>query len=212
MNKFIENFMQRPKKQRIALGSTPFLVCTLLFWQLFYKNQSIELSKITEKIESLQSEKFNQQKVAKDLPKFELAVKDLEARLKLAIKELPDQREIPNLLSSISDLAKDAGLEVSLFKPKPESYKDFYAEVPVAITVDGTYHQVATFFDDVGRLPRIVNISDIGIKEPKVTKGDNKVAIKAFCTATTFRYLDDEEREKLNKKDAVKETQKGRRK
>jgi type IV pilus assembly protein PilO len=200
MQQVIEQFMERPRAQRVAFWIGSLLVIGYLFWQYSFKNQAKELEKISDKVESLKSEQFNQQRIARDLPKFEKAVKDLEVKLKLALQELPDSREIPNLLSSVSNLAKDAGLEVSLFKPKPENFKDFFAEVPVAITVDGNYHQVATFFDEVGRLPRIVNISDIQMKDAKVLKGSKQVGVKTFCTATTFRYLDEEEREKISKK------------
>jgi len=120
--------------------------------------------------------------------------------LKSALQELPDNREIPDLLSSISSLARDAGLAVPLFKTEPESFREFYAEVPVSISVEGTYHQIATFFDEVGHLPRIVNINQIIIREPRV--GDSQVSVKSECVATTFRYL--EETERIQSADAEK--------
>ena len=88
--------------------------------------------------------------------------------------------------------------------------KDFYAEVPVSIAVDGTYHQVATFFDEVGHLSRIVNINQITMKEPVV--GDAQVQVKVGCTATTFRYLDEAERAAAAEKAQAEADTKKRRK
>jgi len=77
------------------------------------------------------------------------------------MKALPDKKEIPSLLTSISEAGKEAGLEFLLFQPISEINKDFYAEIPVSIKVAGNYHNVGLFFDNVSRLFRIVNIKDI---------------------------------------------------
>ena len=108
---------------------------------------------------------------------------------------MPDSKEIPDLLTSISVLAVDTGLEVVKFSPKQEVIKDFYAAVPVFIELEGTFHQLATFFDEVAHLSRVVNISDIKIDI--VTESKTEVVIRTTCQATTFRYLSDEERQEL---------------
>jgi type IV pilus assembly protein PilO len=170
-----------------------------LFWQYSYKGKSAELESLTTKVEELNSQIISEQRLARNLPQVRELVKELEVKLKIALTELPDEREIPDLLASISKLAKDAGLEVSLFQPKPENVREFYAEVPVAITVNGTYHQVATFFDEVGRLSRIVNINQIKVSSPVITEA--RISVRTDCTATTFRYLDESERAQQNATD-----------
>jgi type IV pilus assembly protein PilO len=112
-------------------------------------------------------------------------------------------------LSSISSLANESGLEVLLFEPGAQNLKEIYAELPVRIDVKGTYHQVATFFEEVGRLDRIVNISGISMNQPAINQADKKAIVNASCTATTFRYLDQEEQEAQKK---LKENSKKRRK
>lgn len=204
MNPYIEKFMERPKSHKIAFWIASIVFVTFIFWQYFYAGLSERHTKLEEDLVSKQTEKVNEQRLANDLPRVREVVKDLEAKLKEAISQLPDKKEIPDLLQSISDLAVDAGLEISLFKPRPEVFKDFYAEVPVSVSVEGTYHQIATFFDEVGRLQRIVNISEIGMKEPRVEKGSPLVKSKTSCTATTFRYLDESERIKAPEEQAKK--------
>ncbi|MCB0340476.1 MAG: type 4a pilus biogenesis protein PilO, partial [Bdellovibrionales bacterium] len=161
-------------------------------WQYMYKPNYEEHEKLQESIEDLQVKITNEQRLARNLKTFREEVKVLDQTLNRALRELPDKREIPDLLKSISTLARDAGLKVSLFKTNPERIKDFYAEVPVEISLKGTFHQVASFFDEVGALERIVNIGGIELANPKIEPDQVEVAAK--CVATTFRYLDDEER------------------
>lgn len=192
MHPIIENFLERPNGQKAAffVGSLGFL--GFVFWTYFYGPVNTEIQGLEEEVQTLQTQIVNEQRLANNLSKFRVEVKDLDAKLNFALQELPDKREIPDLLSSISNLARDAGLEVKLFKPRPENIRDFYAEVPVEVSVTGTFHQVATFFDEVGQLSRIVNINNIYLREPVI--GPSLVTINADCVATTFRYLDDSER------------------
>jgi type IV pilus assembly protein PilO len=194
MNALVENFLNRPFSHRVGIWGGVIAVVTFIFWQYFYSGLRTEYTDLTTKIDELQTEKVNEQRLARELPKVRAAVEELDIQLRKAILELPDKREIPDLLSSISNLAKDAGLEVTLFRPKPENMKDFYAEIPVAMNVQGTYHQVAAFFDEVGRLSRIVNLGEIMMKEPELVEGQLEIPVKVSCTATTFRFLEESER------------------
>ena len=204
MNHFIEKFMERPKSHKIAFCVLSLAFLTFIFWQYFYSGLSEQHSRLQEELVKKKAEKVNEERLAKDLPKVREVVKDLEAKLKEAISQLPDKKEIPDLLQAVSDLAVDAGLEIALFKPRPEVFKEFYAEVPVSINVEGSYHQIANFFDEVGRLQRIVNISEISLKDPVIEKGSSLIESNASCTATTFRYLDESERIKAPEAQAKK--------
>lgn len=198
MNEVLEGILERPTSHKVGICLGVFLFATFIFWQYFYVGQEKELTKLKEEVERLQGQIVQETRLARNIQKVREEVKELDIKLKFALQELPDKKEIPDLLSSISDLATDAGLEINLFKPAPENYKDFYAEVPVSVSVSGSYHQVATFFDEVGQLPRIVNINQIVLKEPNQT--ESGVMLRTDCTATTFRYLEESERIKKKKK------------
>ncbi|MCB0318135.1 MAG: type 4a pilus biogenesis protein PilO [Bdellovibrionales bacterium] len=204
MNQFLEQIAERPTSHKVGIWIGILLFMTFIFWQYMYKSKSEQAAELLEKSESLEQELINKRRVARNLKKFEKEVEELNVKLKFALQELPDEQEIPDLLSSISNLARDAGLEVSLFKPAGERKRDFYAEVPVSVVVTGSFHQVATFFDEVGHLPRIVNINNISILNPTIS--DEKVMITSDCQAVTFRYLDEAERV-----ESEEEQQKGRR-
>jgi type IV pilus assembly protein PilO len=163
-----------------------------LMYQFLIKEDLNKVTKLSEQVDGLDTQIMQQQRKARELPKLRKKVEELGIQLDRVSRELPEKREIPQLLATVSDLAKSAGLEVSSFKPRGESYRDFYAEVPVDVEVLGRYHQVASFFDEVANLDRIVNIGTIQGKIHTAQESD--VALKVNFVATTFRYLDDDER------------------
>jgi type IV pilus assembly protein PilO len=122
-------------------------------------------------------------------------LQQLDIALKRALAQLPEKGEIPDLLSNISAKAQQAGLDIVLFRPRAESFQDFYAEVPVDITVKGNFHNTVSFFDEVGRLDRLVNINNIGFKNPTVS--GERIMLETTSVATAFRFLNDDERKKV---------------
>ena len=126
---------------------------------------------------------------AKEIHKYEKQFKEAQANFRLALRILPNKKEIPSLLESISKSGTRSGLEFLLFKPEKEISRGFYAEIPVKIQVRGGYHNLAMFFDQVARLPRIVNISNIKIKGSKGSKRSGGY-LEASCVATTFRFVE----------------------
>jgi type IV pilus assembly protein PilO len=113
----------------------------------------------------------------------------LEKKLEVALRQLPNSKELPVLLTDITSLGKTAGLEFRAFRPKDETRRDFYAEVPIEIEFTGDFHDIAMFFDEVSRLPRIVNIGELDVAIAKENAMDTMLLVKG--NATTFRFLDD---------------------
>ncbi|RMD85623.1 MAG: pilus assembly protein PilO [Candidatus Dadabacteria bacterium] len=204
MMAFIEDVLDRPLGQKLIIWAVSALLVSLLLWAQMYSPKLQKYSDIEEKILSLKTQLLKERKLAMNLDRYKEEVKKLDIKLQFALQELPDKSEIPELLSSISGLAKDSGLEVGLFKVNAEELDEFYARVPVEISVTGTYHQIASFFDQVGNLPRIVNIGNIQLSKP-VKKSDG-YHLQANLVATTFRYITPEEQKQR------KELEKRRRK
>jgi type IV pilus assembly protein PilO len=88
-------------------------------------------------------------------------------------------------LTSVSKSGQEVGLEFLLFEPKAESKREFYAEIPVAMSIRGDYHNLATFFDKVARLSRIVNINNITINRGKDIRD-----LSTSCTAVTYKFVE----------------------
>lgn len=191
MNPQIEKILKLPAKQRVAFLLLLVAFIGVGFYFALYQPKLKEFQGLQVKLDGLKVQAEEARKLANDLQKFKLEYEQLQNELKLALTELPDQKEIPSLLTSISNAGKGAGLEFLLFKPKPEELKGFYAAVPVDISVSGNFYNVADFFQAVSALPRIVNITNVNFADIKTAKGST--TLKVNCLATTFRFLDKKE-------------------
>jgi type IV pilus assembly protein PilO len=125
---------------------------------------------------------------AKKLPEFRSQVTDLEARLVNLKAVLPEEKDAADLLNRMQAVAAQSNMTIKGFKPSPTVTKQLHAEWPIALELEGTYHNLATFFDRVGRFTRIVNISGLDVKGRDRTDANN--TISATCVATTFVLLD----------------------
>ena len=207
MNELFDRILDMPVRQRVLLlVATVFLVfggyAYLLYWP-----RADEITDKEQTVDALRQDRDRKAALVANLPQAKLELADLNAQLNKAIAQLPDTKEIPDLLSGISSVAREAGLEIQQFRQKPENYQEFYAEVPVEILVKGSYWQVESFFQRVSGLTRIVNMSEIGIKAPALIESD-PVRLQSSCAATTFRFLDEAERERIAAERAKKEGKK----
>lgn len=205
--------MTSPRRRILVASSLGSIVGA--FWMLGHSPLLEQKASVDAEVTALEVEHDRLENAQRSLPLLSAQVTALKEKLRRARNELPNQREIPDLLSSVSDRARDAGLEVNLFRPTEEVFRDFYAEVPVFFSVRGSYHQIARFFDEVGRLDRIVTVSGVSIKASSTSRSIEGlrpagVSIAQFkggaaenegirqtetgCTVTTFRLLDEEER------------------
>jgi len=195
LNQLLDNILERPLAHKIGILVVIIILVTALYYSFLYIPRADEIAKLSDSVEIARNEKSVKAQKAANLPRLKKDLQQLDAELKKAVAQLPDKREIAELLSSISAKAQQVGLNVLLFRPRGETYQEFYAEVPVDITVKGNFHNTVSFFDEVGRLNRLINIDNIGFKNPTVT-GDN-VVLETTSVATAFRFLDDAERKKI---------------
>ncbi len=189
-----------PKKLMVLAGINALLVAAVYYLLLGpgYIEVKVQETALEEVLVKLESDK----EIARDIPKYQKEKADLEKQLKIALEQLPNKKEIEGLLQSISDTAVDVGLVIELFKPGKEVIKGFYAEVPINMNVSGPYDAVYGFADGVGKLPRIVNISNITMKSVPQKKGAEtlKPKLKSSFKVTTFRFISDEELKRIEKK------------
>lgn len=195
MNQLLDNILERSKAQKLAILGAVIILIAALYYSFLYSPRADEMAKLADSVEIARNEKSVKTQKAANLARLRKDLRQLDAELKTAIAQLPEKKEIPDLLSNISTKAQQSGLDILLFRPRPETYQEFYAEIPVDITVKGNFHNTVSFFDEVGRLNRLVNIDNIGFKNPTVA-GDN-VVLETTSVATAFRFLDDAERKKI---------------
>jgi len=205
MTQFLDRIFDLPARQRILLlvGAVAILFfgyASMVYWPL-----RAEVTEKEQQRDDLRRVRDREAALAANLDRVREEVARLNGDLKAALAQLPDTKEIPDLLSNISSLGRESGLEIIQFKQRPEQFEDFYAAVPVDILVRGAYVQVAAFFDKVARMARIVNVSNVAIKSGSRMEADN-VQLDSACAAVTFRFLDEAERERIAKQ---KELEKG---
>lgn len=188
MNPKVEWFLRRPAYQRALMLLAVMALVGVAFVFLLYLPKVEEYSTLQKQNEQVQSKLQEDRRIAANLPRFKAEYERMKEQLDQALTELPNEKEIPSLLTTIATLAKENGLDVLLFKPEKERPQGFYAEVPVSLKLLGSYHQVATFFYAVSDLPRIVNIGKVSISLGKSGAGSTQLAVD--CLAVTFRFLE----------------------
>lgn len=190
MNPRVEKLLRLPAYQRALLLVLALGLVVVAFVYLLYLPQQQTYQDLQRRHNSLENRLAQERRIARNLPEFKAEYARMQQKLKDALAELPNKREIPSLLTSISSLANDNGLDVLRFKPDKERPKGFYAEVPVELNLVGTFPQVTSFFFAVGQLPRIVNISNVSMSGGKSNKSNDHNLLSVKCLATTFRFLE----------------------
>jgi len=177
-----------PQSQRIALLAAIAAAVVGSYIYLFYLPARATLERLGAQQLELQRKLSEVSSVAANLPAFQARLTELDVELKTALRQLPNSKELPGLLTDISSRGKNAGLEFKAFRPKEEVPREFYAEVPIEIEFNGGFHEIARFFDALSKLPRIVNVADLQVDIDKETPLGTRLKVKG--NATTFRFLE----------------------
>ncbi len=173
------------KVQKILIVAGLFVVTGGAVTYFSYLPKYEEITKLTKEQLKLDQDLTRSKKKAAEIHVFRQKMDAAEREFRQALQALPEKTEIPSLLTNVSRSGQTSGLEFLLFQPQPEIQKEFYAEIPVSIQVDGNYHNVAMFFDKVSGLSRIVNIHDI-----QMTAQRSPMPLRTSCTAVTYRFVE----------------------
>ena len=196
VNPVFEKLEQLTKIQRIGIWAGVLVLIVAAFVYFSYLPNFKQIERLRNKLAKIEKELEVAKKNARQLNAFRKKMQEAEEQFKIVMQALPENEEIPTLLTGISRAGKDSGLEFELFEPKPERKKDFYAEIPVEIRVVGDYHGVATFFESVAGLNRIVNIRDVDMAPDKSSQ-----KLVTSCSAVTYKFIEETKQpEKKRKK------------
>jgi type IV pilus assembly protein PilO len=163
------------------------------FYYLIYNGMQQEIEQKETQKQELQKEVEAGKLTAARLPEFKREVERREAQLQTLSRILPSSKEVDDLLRKVQALAAQSNLNVLRFKPEATQPVDFYAKWPISLEFDGTYHNLAYFFDRLSKLSRIVNVSNVKItanKTPTVSS-----TIRATCTATTCVFIEQQQQQ-----------------
>jgi len=184
----LDKITKLPRPYRLGIVAGLVVLVFVIYGYGFYSTTSSQLESFRSQELELQRKLNEVRSVTQNLGAFEEELQRLDRELQIALRQLPNSKELPVLLTDISTLGKNAGLEFKSFRPKPEIPREFYAEVPIEIEFHGHFHEIASFFDQISRLPRIVNVSELKMHVDKENANETLLFVQG--NATTFRFLD----------------------
>lgn len=187
MDDFIDRFNSVPLGQKVLLFILLMVVIGVGFWMVVYSPIQDDIESANNRLSDLEQEKERLERLKRNQEKMSQKIADLQQELLIAREKLPASAEIPSLLQRVHNQAKTAGLEIRTFQRNNEVPRQYYIEIPVSMELRGTFDELANFFYYIGRMTRIVNITDISLSRVKSgLEQDGSLSVSA--QATTFRY------------------------
>ncbi len=195
MDKLLERILKAPLGAKIGVVAGVVVLLTVLNYFVVGMNFGMSISDLEDKIrravkeqQRLDKEYIEKTAIANNLNQFRREKELLEQQLREALAELPEDKNIEDLLQLFQDRALKAGLKIESIEPKSPVTERFYAKIPIPMAVKGNYHEIATFFDALGRMRRIVNVSEVQLDSPKDVNG--KVILSGKFLVTAFMFVD----------------------
>ena len=186
-------------KAIIMLVLVFLLICGLVYFIAVPRWEEEE--KLIKKNDEIKKELNILMEIERNIDKHRKENAELQETLLNVMKELPESKDIPNLLRNITTVSEENRLKIKYFEPKQIKSKDFYTELPFEIKFSGTFHNVAYFFDGIRKMERLVNVTDFTLE----SKGSpSNVTIEGTCSANAYVYIK-ESAKNLKKDDKKKE-------
>lgn len=186
-----DTILRLPLSKKIVILAAGYILIAAVYGYLGFYPKMLKAKELNLKIGELKKQIDNEAVTVSQLPRIKQEREEFAKKLQDAVAQMPNEKEIAGLLSSLSSLGMESGLEILLFKPGGEIVRGFYADVPVDMKVQGGYEGILLFFKKVSALQRIVNISRFSIGDGK--ESDGNIILTASFVATTFRYLKEED-------------------
>lgn len=177
-----------PLIPKVAVLVGLFIAILVAGWWFVWSDQFAELESKQREEETLKQQYLDKKRQAVNLDLYVQQLAEIDRSFGALLKQLPDKSEIEALLIEVNQAGLGRGLQFELFKPGQEQIKDFYAELPITVKINGGYHDFGAFAADIAKLPRIVTLNNISIAPTK-----DGVLLSLDATTKTFRYLDEEE-------------------
>ncbi len=186
MEQFLErvNKLPVPAKAAIILGL--LVLATGGTWFFFIQDLEVRGEGAKAQQQTLDQTYMEKKEIADNLIERRREMDQLEQRLQDALTELPEKKDLDELLAQLNDVGKKAGLEITKVTPGAETNEAFYARIPIVMSVKGNYHEVAMFLQEISQMKRIVNVNNLNLVQ--AGNRNDKVLLSSTFVATTFRF------------------------
>lgn len=189
----------------VKLSSVILLMAAIGFagYWFLVKDQVANLAKLEAEENTKKTEYRIKQQKAAQLPAYKAQLEEMKVILNSMLRQLPSKNEMSDLIVDVSQTALASGIENELFEPGNEILKDFYAEKPISLKMVGKYHQFGDFVSGVASLPRVVILTMHDISLRPIQGGGRTDTLMLEGTAKTYRYLDEDEQQEMDEKNAA---------
>jgi type IV pilus assembly protein PilO len=177
-----------PRQQWIVAGVLCVALIFIYYFQ-FWSANATEIDRLYTQSVEIRNEINRIRAIAAELPELQAELAQLEGRLEILRNILPEQYETADLLRGVAAIAAQSNLELRDLEFKDPVPYEFYAESPIELEFDGSFHDLARFFDRIGKFARIINVDDVDIN---ALDGEASHTVNATVTAKTFIFLEDE--------------------
>jgi len=185
------------KKIIIVIFAVIIIVPSVAFYFLHFTAKTEEIKKLESRAANLRKEIAGAKARAAKLDEHLAEMEETQRLFAEAAVLLPQKKEIPSLLTNISALGTNSGLNMSRFQPGGERKKEFYAEIPVSLKISGPYHNIGTFLYEVSKLDRIISANVITLSGGKQQRGE--LILNSSVSLVTYRFLEESEMQKPKK-------------
>ncbi len=193
---FFDRVGKLNRRNRLSICLAALVLVGGAYYYFFFMPRQARLQEVSLTLDARNNKLITVKRQARSLKEWETKMARVEEAFYFATRALPDKKEIPSLLKSVSRAGSSAGLNIVLFQPDPEVNRDFYKEIPLSMKMEGNYLQIAEFFFQVSRLNRIVNIRNIALRRNKSDSG----VIDMDCKAVTYMFVEADQNAEQTKK------------
>ncbi|MFH1220150.1 MAG: type 4a pilus biogenesis protein PilO [Candidatus Eisenbacteria bacterium] len=183
--------LRQPHTQR---GIAGILLVIVLIWLIFFtsylpfspKRTSDQLARFKDELQLTAGELQRAKSVAESIPRLQMELSQMQSKWESLKSLLPKATDMSKLLTEVTTSGLRAGVQFTLFEPQPPEPAELYTRYPIKVTVNGGYHQVGGFFDNICNMERLVGISDV--KLAQFEKGQTTSTVEATVTISAYTY------------------------
>ncbi len=187
MEQLLERVNKLPIAAKAGIVVALIVLITAGTYFFFIQDTETEIESLKSQQATLDQTYAEKKEIADNLIERRREMDHLEQELQAALIELPNEKDIDDLLAELNDKGKRSGLEITRVIPGTESAESFFARIPITMAVKGNYHEIAIFLQEVSEMKRIVNVNNLKLGQP-VMRND-KVILSSDFLATTFRFI-----------------------
>ena len=189
MDDWIETYASTPQSKRYSIAFLVGMVLCCLYYVMVHQDAEDRLRYANQNFKKQQAQVVKKREYVQNMAKYEARFKQLQQELAHARSVLPDTADVPQLLSHLGNKAHETGLQIDFFEPQSVEDKGFYSEIIFGMKLRGSFHEIATFVDAIGKMDRIVNVAGVSMTNPKSV--NQKIIVQGAFTIKTYRFKKD---------------------